>query len=318
MKFRWIGLLIFFMIINSCLFVSFAQAQLPHHPIPFTANDFNKLFPLRNKFYAYEAFNQAVRELKNLDIQIEKRGSFLLRISRKNSKNGEITVVREDLGWNESWAKDKPMTKFTIRFSEFCNNANTNTNKKELAAFFAQVAQETRNGKNGDFNDGLMLLSELNSVSSYTTENKIYPAVNGKSYFGRGPLQLSYNGNYGFISDCIFGDKSILLNNPDLLTTSAVAAFKSAICFWMMPQGEKPSPHQVMTGKWIPTAADDSLGRIPGFGMVTNIINGPLECNKGEDQQNMLSRIGYYRAFLNKLKATDPNCACSCAKMKPY
>jgi hypothetical protein len=318
MKYKCIFLLGLFLL-GAQLTVSAATAsKTSAHPLPFTEKDFNALFPLRNKFYNYAAFRQAAQELSTLVIQVEMRGPFLFRISRKDLKSNVTTVVREDPGWNEGWAKEKPYSTYLVKFAEFSNNANVATDKKEFAAFFAQIAHETRNGNNDAFNDGLMLLSEQNAASDYSSDNKVYPAVPGKKYFGRGPLQLSYNGNYGFISDCIFGNKATLLNDPDLLTRNAVVAFKSAICFWMMPQSLKPSPHQVMTGRWTPSALDQSIGRKAGFGMVTNIINGPLECNRGEGQVNMLDRIGYYRVFLKKLNTADPNCACSCGKMQPY
>jgi hypothetical protein len=315
---KWLYLVCTFLFSGLLSFGAAPRTLPPAGPIPITERDFNNLFPLRNGFYTYAAFRQAAQELSKWEIQVEMKGPFLFRITRKDVQSGTASVVREDPGWNEAWAKEKPLQTFVVRFDEFGENANTVTEKKELAAFFAQIAHETRNGNNGAFNDGLMLLAEQNASSDYSSDNKIYPAVPGKKYFGRGPLQLSYNGNYGFVSDCIFGNKATLLNEPDLITKNAVIAFKSAICFWMMPQGAKPSAHQVMTGQWSPAAADRDNGRVPGFGMVTNIINGPLECNRGEGQENMLDRIGYYRAFLKKLNATDPNCACSCGKMQPY
>jgi hypothetical protein len=317
LRIKYICLLGLFLFSACNLFATASEPALAR-PLLLSAKDFDSLFPLRNKFYTYTAFTQAVQELRTLEIQVEMRGPFLFRYTRKDAKSGTVTVVREDPGWDEAWAKEKPYQTYSVRFADFCNNANTNINKKELAAFFAQIAHETRNGHNGDYNDGLMLLSEQNASSDYSSDNKVYPAVPGKKYYGRGPLQLSYNGNYGFTSACIFGDKAVLLNDPDLISTNAMAAFKSAICFWMMPQGLKPSGHQLMTGKWNPTADDVQKHRKPGFGMVTNIINGPLECNQGEGQQNMQNRIGYYRAFLKKLKATDPDCACSCGTMQPY
>ena len=131
-------------------------------------------------------------------------------------------------------------------------------------------------------------------------------------------MQLSYNGNYGYASDCIFGNAKILLNNPDLLQKEPVAAFKPAIYFWMTPQNYTPSAHDVMIGKWQPSAADKAKGRIPGFGMTINIINGAVECNQGDNMGNMTDRIGYYKYFLGKLGISDPNCVCSCGKMVAY
>jgi basic endochitinase B len=100
--------------------------------------------------------------------------------------------------------------------------------------------------------------------------------------------------------------------------TDPVTAFKTAIYFWMTPQSLKPSGHDVMIGKWQPNAADKAAGRIPGFGMTINIINGQVECNKGDNVFSMTDRIGFYKHFLQKLGVSDPNCACSCGKMKPF
>nr|Q06016.1 RecName: Full=Endochitinase 4; Short=CHIT 4 [Arachis hypogaea] len=46
----------------------------------------------------------------------------------------------------------------------------------------------------------------------------------------------------------------------------------------MTPQGNKPSCHDVITNAWRPTATDSAAGRAPGYGVITNIINGGLDC----------------------------------------
>ncbi|WP_316803868.1 chitinase [Pedobacter nototheniae] len=273
--------------------------------------EFNLCFPTRNKFYSYSAFEAAFNEMASIKIKIEKRGDWIYKISRKDKKTGKITVVRQDKDWEENWAKQKPYQITDIDYADFC------TSKKELAAIFAHMAHETRNGMNNKFNDGLMLVQEAATDSAYISQNVIYPAVKGKKYYGRGPLQLSYNGNYGFASDCIFGDKNILLNNPDLVSSDAKIAFKTAIYFWMTPQSLKPSAHDVITGKWKPTAAESQKGYTSGFGMTINIINGKLECGKGQNVPAMKDRIGFYQHFLEIFKIKDVNCSCSCAQMQP-
>ncbi|MCZ4244523.1 chitinase [Pedobacter punctiformis] len=274
--------------------------------------EFNLCFPLRNKFYSYAAFTSAVNEMAAVKIKIEKRGDWIYKINRTNKNTGKITVVRQDKDWDENWAKQKPYQSAEIDYADFC------TSKKEFSAIFAHMAHETRNGTNNKYNDGLMLIQELVTDSAYISQNVIYPAVNGKKYYGRGPLQLSYNGNYGFASDCIFGDKNILLNNPDLVSLNAKIAFETAIYFWMTPQSLKPSAHDVITGKWKPTAAENQKGYKPGFGMTINIINGKLECNKGENIPAMKDRIGFYQHFLKLFKTNDINGMCSCAQMTPF
>jgi hypothetical protein len=279
---------------------------------------FNDLFPLRDKFYTYAAFIKAVDELGNIKIKVTRRSVSVYQFIRTDKTTGKATTIRQDSDWNEPWAKQKPDSTYTIDYGAFCAEKDAATNKKELAAFFANVAHETRHGENGKYNDGLMYTHEVNTSLPYFGESDEYPPVPGKKYYGRGPLQLSWNGNYGYASDCIFGNSKILLNNPDLLQNDPVAAFKAALFFWMTPQTYKPSAHDVMIGKWQPTAADKAQGRTPGFGMTINIINGGIECNKGDSMPSMTDRIGYYQHFLTKLGVSDANCACSCGKMAAY
>jgi basic endochitinase B len=279
---------------------------------------FNDLFPMRDKFYSYQAFIKAITRIGHIKIKVVKRAVSVYQITRTDKNNGVTRVVRQDEDWNEDWAKKKPDSSYVVDYGDFCSEKDLPTNKKELAAFFANIAHETRHGVNGQYNDGLMYTHEADTSLRYVADNDNYPAVAGKRYYGRGPLQLSYNGNYGYASDCIFGDKTILLNNPELVETDPVIAFEVAIYFWMTPQTYKPSAHDVMVGKWQPKAGDKAKNRKPGFGMTINIINGAVECGKGEGMFSMNDRIGFYRYFLKKLGASDPNCICSCGNMAAY
>lgn len=279
---------------------------------------FAALFPMRNKFYTYAAFMKAVKEMSYIKVKVSRRSVSIYQITRTDKRTGKSVIIRQDQDWNEDWAKKKPDSTYTIDYGEFCTSANPIINKRELAAFFAQIAHETRHGEDGKYNDGLMYIHELDTSLSYIADNDAYPPVPGQKYYGRGPIQLSYNGNYGYASDCIFGNKNLLLKNPGLVDSDPVIAFETAIYFWMTPQTQKPSAHDVMTGKWQPSAADKAAGRVPGFGMTINIINGKIECGKGDNVGSMNDRIGFYQYFLKKLGASDPDCACSCGKMKPY
>ncbi len=313
--------LVFLISIMLCGFKSslIVKYHPPATPVSsfFTEQEYNKLFPLRDKFYSYSSFNQAIKELGQIEVKVERRSVSIYKLTRTDKKTGKSVIIRQDDEWNEDWAKKSPYNSYIIKYGNFCDEKDLITNKKELAAFFANAAHETRHGQDGKYNDGLMYTHELNTSLPYISENDVYPPVKGKYYYGRGPLQLSYNGNYGYASACIFGDKQILLNNPDLVSTNAVIAFKAAIYFWMTPQ-IKPSAHDVMVGNWKPTADDKLKGRSPGFGMTINIINGAIECNHGDSVNGMNDRIGFYQYFLKKLGVNDNNSACSCGKMQPY
>ncbi|HEY9535586.1 MAG TPA: chitinase, partial [Mucilaginibacter sp.] len=266
-----------------------APATTTHSPVInlVTEKQFNEMFPQRDKFYTYAAFNKAIKELGAIKMKITRRGVSVYQFIRTDRSTGKTTRIRQDVDWNEAWARAKPDSTYTIDYGKFCAGRDVPTNKKELAAFFANIAHETRHGMNGSYTDGLMLTHEADTTLNYFSDSDEYPPVKGKRYYGRGPMQLSYNGNYGYASDCIFGDHKILLNNPDLITQDPVVAFKAAIYFWMTPQTHKPSAHDVITGKWQPNAADKAAGRQPGFGMVINIINGALECAQGDNNPGM-------------------------------
>lgn len=318
---KWIFILLIYGYFCPLTYAGRLMDDGNHNAISFSSllssNQFNSLFPLRDQFYNYSSLVAAVHNLAQLKIKIERRGPYLYKITRSDLHSGTQTVVREDEGWNEAWAKQKEYKVEEVNYGSFCNNVDLAMNKKELSAFFAQAAHETRHGADGSFKDGLMLKQELSSANSYLTENNIYPAVPGKKYYGRGPLQLSYNGNYGAASEVMFGDKNKLLNDPDLVIKDPVIAFETAIYFWMTPQSLKPSAHQVLTGSWHPTAEEKLKGWTAGFAMVTNIINGAIECNRGEDVPGMKNRISYYRYFLKEFGVTDTR-QCSCALMPPF
>ena len=41
-----------------------------------------------------------------------------------------------------------------------------------------------------------------------------------------------------------------------------------------------------MEGTWTPNYEDTGAGRVPGFGATTMVINGGIECGKGETTQS--------------------------------
>nr|ACC68684.1 chitinase [Crocus sativus] len=82
--------------------------------------------------------------------------------------------------------------------------------------------------------------------------------------------------------------------------TNATLSFEKAISFWMTERPPKPSCHDVMSGMWMPTITDVSQGRLPGFGLTINIMNGREECGHGEDYRAN-NRIGFYKRFCDIL-----------------
>ncbi|KAJ7978682.1 Chitinase [Quillaja saponaria] len=184
-------------------------------------------------------------------------------------------------------------------FPNFGTTGDTETRKKEIAAFFGQTSHETTGGwptaPDGPFAWGYCFIREVNPSAYCDPSSIAYPCAPGKQYYGRGPIQLSWNYNYGQCGEALGLDLQ-LLNNPDLVATDPVISFKAAIWFWMTTQLPKPSCHDVIIGLSIPSEADKAAGRLPGYGTITNIINGGLECGIGPDER-IKDRIGFYKTY---------------------
>ena len=101
------------------------------------------------------------------------------------------------------------------------------------------------------------------------------------------------NDNYGRYGEGLGLD---LLNNPDLVENDPVISFKTAIWLWMTPRAGRPSSHDVMIGKWVPSEIDIEAGRLPGFGTTINVIT-PTQCGRPYPDWWSETAIGYYKRY---------------------
>src|SRR5690606_12633828 len=107
----------------------------------------------------------------------------------------------------------------------------------------------------------------------------------GKRYYGRGPIQLSWNGNYCAAGTALGVD---LRRYPEQVEQNATIAWRTALWFWMTQSGAGARP------------AHNSMVNGNGFGDTIRTINGALECNGGNPGQ-VQSRINEYNRFINIL-----------------
>ncbi|KAM7470972.1 hypothetical protein LguiA_009155 [Lonicera macranthoides] len=202
-------------------------------------------------------------------------------------------------------------------FPGFGTTGDTATRQREIAAFLGQTSHETTGGwataDDGPYAWGYCFLREVSPGWNYCVQNVQYPCAPGQAYYGRGPIQISYNYNYGPAGEAIGED---LLNNPDMVATDAIVSFKTAIWFWMTEQLPKPSCHDVVIGSWTPSIADVAAGRLPGYGVTTNIINGGLECGIGPDSR-VEDRIGFYKRYCDMF-GIDYGDNLDCANQRPF
>ncbi|KAF2321975.1 hypothetical protein GH714_005074 [Hevea brasiliensis] len=154
-------------------------------------------------------------------------------------------------------------------YSDFGKIGSNDDSKREIAAFFAHVTHET-----GHF----CYIEEIDGASKdYCDEtNTQYPCVAGKNYFGRGPLQLTWNYNYGPAGQSNNFDG---LSAPETVANDPVVSFKTALWFWM--NNVRPVVNQ-------------------GFGATIRAINGAIECNGGNSGA-VQARIGYSQIIVTSL-----------------
>lgn len=150
-------------------------------------------------------------------------------------------------------------------FPGFANSGSADANKREIAAFFANVSRET---------------GELDYIEQFPESRG-----NTGNYYGRGPLQLTWDYNYQAAGSFLGVN---LLANPSLLHTDGVLTWKASLWFWMHADGAgKGTCHGAITGS-------------AGFGQTINVINGGLECPSSGNAA-ALQRINYYEDYCSRL-----------------
>ncbi|KAJ6419720.1 hypothetical protein OIU84_029774 [Salix udensis] len=157
-------------------------------------------------------------------------------------------------------------------FSDFGTSGDDTARRRELSAFLAQTSHETTGGwpsaDDCPYAWGYCFIRENNCQTQCSSDQ--WPCPAGMQYYGRGPIQLTHNYNYGLAGQAIGVD---LINNPDLVAIDPVISFKKAI--------------------W-------AANRVPGYGVITNIINGGLECGSGANDK-VADRIGFYKRYCDLL-----------------
>ena len=163
-------------------------------------------------------------------------------------------------------------------YPAFAKTGSSTIQLQEAAAFLANVDQET---------GALVYIREINTANwpLYCSSGN----CGGKQYYGRGPMQLSWDFNYSAAGAALGID---LLNNPDLVATDSAIAWKTALWYWMTQRGQtSQTPHDAMVNS-------------AGFGETTRAINGGIECNQGAGSlgyQEMNNRATFYANFAGML-----------------
>ncbi|KAJ0033885.1 hypothetical protein Pint_26055 [Pistacia integerrima] len=162
-------------------------------------------------------------------------------------------------------------------FPQFGKTGSADDSKREIAAFFSHVTHET---------GSMCAIEENNRQNNYCENDPQYPCAPGKFYYGRGPIQLTGNRNYGAAGKALGFDG---LHSPETVAKDPVLSFKTALWFWMN------NVHSVLN---------------QGFGATIRRINGARECD-GKEPAKVRARIQYYTDYCRKF-GVDPGQNLNC------
>ncbi|CAN0880071.1 Chitinase 4 [Linum grandiflorum] len=165
----------------------------------------------------------------------------------------------------------------TKSYPMFGKLGNDTASKREIAAFFAHVTYETGH---------LCYIEEIWKGTFCDASSKQWPCTPGKRYYGRGPLFLTWNFNYG---PCGKANNFDGLKNPGIVARDPVVAWKASIWAWMK------NVHPV-------------VGR--GFGATIRALTGALVCD-GRNPAAVTARVEYYESYCKSFKVSPgPNLRC--------
>ncbi|CAO2829627.1 unnamed protein product [Amaranthus hypochondriacus] len=162
-------------------------------------------------------------------------------------------------------------------YPQFGKGGSSDVTKREVAAFFAHVTHET----------GHFCYIEEIAKATYCQASAQYPCNPNKRYYGRGPIQLTWNYNYGAAGQSLNFDG---INSPERVANDPVLSFKTAFWFWM-----NNCHNLIVSGQ--------------GFGATIRAVNG-IECN-GANSPAVNARVNYYRQYCTQFGVSPgPNLYC--------
>jgi chitodextrinase len=304
-----------------------------------TKDDWDWLFPMRSGKYVDPNKGGSTRNLPPVAAEDGSKDIFTL--------DAFVSAVLE----YNNWAA-------LNGYKQFLNEGTAKQQAEEFLVFWAKSSRETSGSWNNAptpwitkqsiageditaWKGGLYWVEEVGYTTDSATGKSTainyvdagstaFPPSPGRSYYGRGIIQLSWNYNYGAFSawmhdnglfPSVISRRNILLDFPNLVADKSELAILSGIWFWMTPQGAKPSSHDVLYGDvtnvsattqdmglpqtntgYVPKVASGATNDAEVFayrlGTVINIVNGGLECNRAAKwHPGPMQRVSYYNAY---------------------
>ncbi len=177
-------------------------------------------------------------------------------------------------------------------FPSFAGAGGETQRRQEMAAFLANIAHES---------DELKAVREYNQANydKYCSLEAGQTCSPGQQYYGRGPIQLSWNYQYLAAGKAIGLD---LWADPDRVARDPKVAWQTALWYWMNQNGPGTmTPHQAIVNG-------------AGFGETIRSINGALECSQPADSyagKQVARRIDFYQRASKKFEV-EPGLKLGC------
>ncbi|KAK3022694.1 hypothetical protein RJ639_047610 [Escallonia herrerae] len=184
-------------------------------------------------------------------------------------------------------------------FPKFGNTGSQLRRRREVAAFLAQVSHETTGGwptaPDGPFAWGLCFKEEVSPPRVITATP---PTNNGLATPADLIKEEDLFSSRGILTLVTLVDSHLFyypagkalgfdgLRNPEIVSNNSLVAFKTAL----LVLDDRAKAQALLS--------QGHANRTVGYGMVTNIINGGLECGLPNDGQ-VNDRIGYFQRYAN-------------------
>ncbi|KAH0458773.1 hypothetical protein IEQ34_011587 [Dendrobium chrysotoxum] len=205
--------------------------------------------------------------------------------------NYNYALAGQDIGFDGLNSPETVSNDVVVSFKTalwfWTNNVHSVVNQGFGATIRAINSIECDGGNTGEMNDRVNIyqnycsqfdfcyIEEVDKSNSYCdTSYPQYPCAAGKQYYGRGPLQITWNYNYALAGQDIGFDG---LNAPETVSNDVVVSFKTALWFWTN------NVHSVVN---------------QGFGATIRAINS-IECDGGNTGE-MNDRVNIYQNYCSQ------------------
>lgn len=206
------------------------------------------------------------------------------------------------------------------KFPAFCDESasplgynDDDTCRREIAAFFAHINITS---------DGLAVKEDVTCAESTDAticgfRETASAAPASSLFFARGPLGLKGEKDYADFSAAFyegFARSDELLMYPERVACDGYFGFSAALWLWMTPRLPSASPHNVMSGFFVPNTSDLQAGHTDGFGTTINILSN-ADCGTWTSSPGAEARLTSFKNYSTMMGIQAETQKLTCEKM---